>query len=284
MEDFRIKDVFIAMTRKDNPYQIMNCMVSYTMAKFFLAARDEKFGLDYPSMLLFINIFVHQAASMLIADCIDRDFDKAILNRRDRPIPSGKVRLKEAIVALVILYSLTIYTTYLIPYMTIWMQIKVNITYLMYITAKYYFPDPQLLLLGMNVYENIVISDGSLYHWCIVLFLWCPYYVLQVLHSGANARERARLVNTAVKLYQGKLKYVTLTAYIVGLLCGLYVVYERPLFWNYILIIHYILLSIRHQYHIMTSCKEFEEGKVDCLPYSAEEHFLLFMLKSVFLY
>lgn len=284
MIDFRIKDVFVAMTRKDNPYQIMNMMVTYIMAKFFLAARDEKLGFDYLSLLLFINIFVHQDASMLLADCIDCNFDKAISNRRERPIASGKVRLREAIAALIILYSIYAYTTYLIPYMTIWMQIKVNIVYLMYITAKYYYPDPQLLLLGMNVYENIVISPGTLYHWCMVLFLWCPYYVLQVLHSGANARERARLVNTAVKMYQGKLKYSTLIAYIVGFICGMYVAYERPLFWNFVILAHYIILSIRHQYHIIRSCKEYEEGNVDCLPYNSDEHFGLFMLKSLFLY
>jgi 4-hydroxybenzoate polyprenyltransferase len=284
MIDLRIKDILACYTRKENPYQITSILITYTMAKFFCAARDEKFGFDYYSLILFINIFFHQASGMLVADWIDRHFDRAMLSRRDRIFASGQIRFREAAVAFFIIYSITLYTSYLLPFMTFWLQVKIEVVYMLYICAKYYYPDPQFILLGMNVYENIAISPGNTYQWCLVLFLWCPYYVLQVLHSGGNGRDRARLVNTAVKLYQGKLKYVTLTAYLVGFLCGIYVLYERPLFWNYVLIAHYIILSIRHQYHIMTSCKDFEDGKVDCLPYNSTEHFSLFMLKAFFLY
>jgi 4-hydroxybenzoate polyprenyl transferase len=68
-----------------------------------LAAKNQNVDLIYLSSLFFIGAFLMRASGCIINDLWDKDFDKNVERTKNRPIASGKIAIKNAIVFLAIL-------------------------------------------------------------------------------------------------------------------------------------------------------------------------------------
>ncbi|MFT6077781.1 MAG: 4-hydroxybenzoate polyprenyl transferase [Myxococcota bacterium] len=73
----------------------------------FLAAKNRNIDIIYFSSLFFIGSFLMRSAGCVINDIFDRDFDKNVNRTKNRPIASGVISVKKALIFLAVLLFLS---------------------------------------------------------------------------------------------------------------------------------------------------------------------------------
>lgn len=69
----------------------------------FLASKNQNVDIIYFSSLFFIGSFLMRSAGCVINDIFDRKFDKNVQRTKNRPIASGVISVKEALIFLAVL-------------------------------------------------------------------------------------------------------------------------------------------------------------------------------------
>ena len=104
MEKFQI---FIQLTRLNKPIGFLLLFWpsawGLTLAYFF--SGNTTLYIKY-IILFFLGAVLMRSAGCIFNDIVDRNFDKKVQRTKERPIPSGKITVVEALIYIILLCSI----------------------------------------------------------------------------------------------------------------------------------------------------------------------------------
>ena len=131
--------------------------------------------------LFFLGAFLMRSSGCIINDLIDRNIDKKIDRTRNRPLASGKLSRKEAILALIFFLLLSFVILLQFNFYTIIFGIAILPLIIVYPLMKRYTHWPQLILGLIFNYGIILISINFLNEInidYIILYIGCIFWTL----------------------------------------------------------------------------------------------------------
>lgn len=126
--------------------------------------------------LFFIGSFITRSAGCIINDIFDRDFDKYVDRTKNRPLASGLVSLKEALILLLVLLICSLLVLLSLNHIAIYLGCAAFIMILLYPLTKRFTNLPQIFLgltfnFGSLIGYAAVANDISL--GSIIMYLAC---------------------------------------------------------------------------------------------------------------
>ena len=134
---------FLQLMRLDRPIGTWLLMWP-TMAALFLAADGQPGRTNLVIFLL--GVYVMRAAGCVINDYADRDFDGHVERTRTRPLATGRISAREALVLFVALLALAFALVCLTNTFTIWLSLGGALLAAIYPFMKRYTHFPQAVL------------------------------------------------------------------------------------------------------------------------------------------
>ena len=105
-------------------------------------------GLPSPRLMLIfgLGVILTRSAGCIVNDYMDRELDAHVLRTRDRPLPAGTVRPKEALILALLLAMAAFALVLLTNSLTVWLAVLAAVLAVIYPLAKHFTHLPQLLL------------------------------------------------------------------------------------------------------------------------------------------
>ena len=104
MQHFKI---FIELTRLNKPIGFMLLFWPCSWGLGYAYSVDQNFNLFlYYLLLFFLGSILMRSAGCIVNDIVDKEFDKKVKRTKNRPIASGKIKVKQSFVYVLILCSL----------------------------------------------------------------------------------------------------------------------------------------------------------------------------------
>lgn len=183
------------------------CLISLNMASS---------QLNLKLIIVFIiGSILMRAAGCIINDLIDHDIDNQVARTKDRPITSGKISFKEAIIFLFLLLFLSSLLLFCLNMKAILVALASVILVCIYPFCKRFTYWPQLVLgltynIGvfvawLSVRESITLVPSLLYIGCV---FWTLGYDTIYAHQDLEDDMRLGLKSTAIKLGDKTIKYL----------------------------------------------------------------------------
>jgi len=159
MEKFQI---FIQLTRLNKPIGFLllfwPCAWGLTLAHFF--SGNTTLYIKY-IILFFLGAVLMRSAGCIFNDIVDRNFDKKVQRTKERPIPSGKITVVEALIYIILLCSIALLILLQFNLLTITLGMGSMILAFTYPFMKRITYWPQLFL-GLTFNWGIVMGWTSI--------------------------------------------------------------------------------------------------------------------------
>jgi len=159
MEKFQI---FIQLTRLNKPIGFLllfwPCAWGLTLAYFF--SGNATLYIKY-IILFFLGAVLMRSAGCIFNDIVDRNFDKKVQRTKERPIPSGKITIVEALIYIILLCSIALLILLQFNLLTITLGMGSMILAFTYPFMKRITYWPQLFL-GLTFNWGIVMGWTSI--------------------------------------------------------------------------------------------------------------------------
>ena len=159
MEKFQI---FIQLTRLNKPIGFLllfwPCAWGLTLAYFF--SGNATLYIKY-IILFFLGAVLMRSAGCIFNDIVDRNFDKKVQRTKERPIPSGKISIVEALIYIILLCSIALLILLQFNLLTITLGMGSMILAFTYPFMKRITYWPQLFL-GLTFNWGIVMGWTSI--------------------------------------------------------------------------------------------------------------------------
>ena len=159
MEKFQI---FIQLTRLNKPIGFLllfwPCAWGLTLAYFF--SGNATLYIKY-IILFFLGAVLMRSAGCIFNDIVDRNFDKKVQRTKERPIPSGKITIVEALIYIILLCSIALLVLLQFNLLTITLGMGSMILAFTYPFMKRITYWPQLFL-GLTFNWGIVMGWTSI--------------------------------------------------------------------------------------------------------------------------
>tara|TARA_Y100000590_G_scaffold49143_1_gene51960 strand:- start:2307 stop:3170 length:864 start_codon:yes stop_codon:yes gene_type:complete len=159
MEKFQI---FIQLTRLNKPIGFLllfwPCAWGLTLAYYF--SGNTTLYIKY-IILFFLGAVLMRSAGCIFNDIVDRNFDKKVQRTKERPIPSGKITIVEALIYIILLCSIALLILLQFNLLTITLGMGSMILAFTYPFMKRITYWPQLFL-GLTFNWGIVMGWTSI--------------------------------------------------------------------------------------------------------------------------
>ncbi len=199
----------------------------FTPLVFGLKLNDPKLGLQ--TVLTFIAFSLITSAVYIVNDICDRQFDSLHPQKKERPIASGIISVKQGIFFSIILFLTGIIPAMFVNLMVLYVILTYVVLNLLYsVTLKHIaLLDIFIIALGfiLRLYAGFSATHIELSHWLIIItFLLSLFLALgkrrdDILYSKENT-----VVRKAIKGYN--LNFINLTMSIVsGIIILAYILY-----------------------------------------------------------
>ncbi len=245
--------IFLELTRLKKPIGFMllfwPCIWGLTIAYDFQDGLEKYF---FYIFLFFLGSIFMRSAGCIVNDIADRNFDKNVYRTKNRPIASGKISIKNAIIYSAILCLLAFFVLINFNMLTIILAIASMPLAFTYPLMKRYTYWPQLflgitfnygLLLGWtSIYGNLSIEAFIFYFGAI---FWTLGYDTIYGFQDIEDDEIIGVKSTSIKFKDNPKKFL-LACYLVFIFCflimGMYLKLNNYFFIGSILIILHMLL------------------------------------------
>ena len=159
MEKFQI---FIKLTRLNKPIGILllfwPCVWGLTLSYYY--SGNTILYIKY-IILFFLGAVLMRSAGCIFNDIVDRNFDKKVQRTKERPIPSGKITIVEALIYIILLCSIALLILLQFNLLTITLGMGSMILAFTYPFMKRITYWPQLFL-GLTFNWGIVMGWTSI--------------------------------------------------------------------------------------------------------------------------
>lgn len=206
---------FARLARLDRPVGIWllmwPCLWSLTLAG------EKGLGPDLRLIMLFvIGAILLRSAGCIFNDIVDRDLDAQVERTKGRPLPSGQVSVRSAVVLLAVLLLLGLVVLMQFNTLAIWVGAASLLLVAVYPFAKRFTFWPQILL-GMAFNWGALMGwaavDGRLEPAALLLYMggifWTLGYDTIYAHQDRRDDLVAEIKSTAVLLGEASRRWIT---------------------------------------------------------------------------
>jgi 4-hydroxybenzoate polyprenyltransferase len=150
-----------------------------------LALAELARGRSYPNplylLLFFVGAFVMRGAGCTYNDIVDRDYDAQVARTRNRPLPSGRVSVKQALAFAALLSLIGLAVLLQFNTFTRWLGIASLVLVALYPFAKRFTNWPQLVL-GLTFKWGALVGWAAIHNGidppAIALYLGCVLWTI----------------------------------------------------------------------------------------------------------
>ncbi|MBL0317865.1 MAG: 4-hydroxybenzoate octaprenyltransferase [Alphaproteobacteria bacterium] len=207
---------YIRLMRLDKPTGIL--LVLFPCWWGLLIA--QKHGIHWKLMLVFaVGTLLTRTAGCIINDLFDQEFDKQVARTKNRPLASGELSNKQAIIVLGIVFALAAPLLFFLPVGAIYIALASLVLMIIYPNMKRITFLPQVFLaftinwgalvawaaVGRGIGFPHVLSLGILY---FGLIFWTLAYDTVYAHQDREDDEDAGVKSTALLLGDATKEYV----------------------------------------------------------------------------
>jgi 4-hydroxybenzoate polyprenyltransferase len=233
--------------RLDKPIGIF--LLLYPTLWALLITINTKNFIDY--FIFILGVFVTRSAGCVINDICDRDIDKYVARTKLRPLASGIVSLKNAIILFILLNLIAIILALLyFKLLVILLALLAALLYISYPLFKRFFPIPQAYLsicFSFPIFMVFLQIDDKLNYVPIVLFFanasWVVAY--DTIYAMVDLTDdRIIGIKTSAITFGKSVGYYILFLYMIfiGLLIILGVFLKYSKFYYFFLIVAALLI------------------------------------------
>ena len=253
---------FFRLARFDKPIGIL-LLLWPTMSALWLASNG------FPDanilMIFIIGVVVMRSAGCVINDLVDSDIDKHVERTRRRPLATGELSTKEALVFLLFLLSIALCLAIVLGFKVVAWSLGGLVLTIIYPFCKRFIKSPQVIL-GLTFSWSIpmaYVACGTEFN-LSMFFLWVGVLIWIVVYDTFYALVdidddlKTGVFSTAI-LFGDKVSFITSLSQIIVLLVWAYLgtILEMSLIY-FLMLILILLLFYRQQ--LLISARE----KKDC--------------------
>ena len=253
---------FFRLARFDKPIGIL-LLLWPTMSALWLASNGFP---DVNILMIFIiGVVVMRSAGCVINDLVDSDIDKHVERTRRRPLATGELSTKEALVFLLFLLSIALCLAISLGFIVVAWSLGGLVLTIIYPFCKRFIKSPQVIL-GLTFSWSIpmaYVACGTEFNFSM-FFLWVSVLIWIVVYDTFYALVdidddlKTGVFSTAI-LFGDKVSFITSLSQIIVLLVWAYLgtILEMSLIY-FLMLILILLLFYRQQ--LLISARE----KKDC--------------------
>ena len=253
---------FFRLARFDKPIGIL-LLLWPTMSALWLASNG------FPDanilMIFIIGVVVMRSAGCVINDLVDSDIDKHVERTRRRPLATGELSTKEALVFLLFLLSIALCLAIVLGFKVVAWSLGGLVLTIIYPFCKRFIKSPQVIL-GLTFSWSIpmaYVACGTEFN-LSMFFLWVGVLIWIVVYDTFYALVdidddlKTGVFSTAI-LFGDKVSFITSLSQIIVLLVWAYLgtILEMSLIYFLMLI---VVLLFFYRQQLLISARE----KKDC--------------------
>ena len=253
---------FFRLARFDKPIGIL-LLLWPTMSALWLASNGFP---DVNILMIFIiGVVVMRSAGCVINDLVDSDIDKHVERTRKRPLATGELSTKEALVFLLFLLSIALCLAIVLGFKVVAWSLGGLVLTIIYPFCKRFIKSPQVIL-GLTFSWSIpmaYVACGTEFN-LSMFFLWVGVLIWIVVYDTFYALVdidddlKTGVFSTAI-LFGDKVSFITSLSQIIVLLVWAYLgtILEMSLIYFLMLI---VVLLFFYRQQLLISARE----KKDC--------------------
>ena len=244
--------IFVELTRLNKPigFMLLFWPCSWGLA---YASNDNLSLFLYYLILFFLGSVLMRSAGCIFNDIVDKDFDKKVRRTKKRPIPSGKITVKKALVYVLILCLFAFLILLQFNLLTIFLGMSSMLLAFSYPYMKRITFWPQLFL-GITFNWGIIITwtsiNNSINPEILILYLSAIFWTLgyDTIYGAQDMTddEIIGLKSTSIK-FKKNIKLFISICYSISIVLLIYLFrefLERPIFT---LMFIFFILSLIYQ-------------------------------------
>ena len=244
--------IFVELTRLNKPigFMLLFWPCSWGLA---YAYNDNLSLFLYYLILFFLGSVLMRSAGCIFNDIVDKDFDKKVRRTKKRPIPSGKITVKKALVYVLILCLFAFLILLQFNLLTIFLGMSSMLLAFSYPYMKRITFWPQLFL-GITFNWGIIITwtsiNNSINPEILILYLSAIFWTLgyDTIYGAQDMTddEIIGLKSTSIK-FKKNIKLFISISYSISIVLLIYLFrefLERPIFT---LMFIFFILSLIYQ-------------------------------------
>ena len=221
--------IFVELTRLNKPigYMLLFWPCSWGLA--YAHNLNQNFSLFiYYLILFFLGSVLMRSAGCIFNDIVDKDYDKKVKRTQSRPIPSGKITIKQSFVYVLILCALAFLILIQFNFFTIILGMSSMLLAFSYPFMKRITYWPQLFL-GITFNWGIVMAWASINNGIsveiIILYLSAIFWTLgyDTIYGAQDMSddEIIGLKSTSIKFKKNINLFLTIS-YLIVIILNLY--------------------------------------------------------------
>ena len=244
--------IFVELTRLNKPIGFM--LLFWPCSRGLAYAYNDNLSLFlYYLILFFLGSVLMRSAGCIFNDIVDKDFDKKVRRTKKRPIPSGKITVKKALVYVLILCLFAFLILLQFNLLTIFLGMSSMLLAFSYPYMKRITFWPQLFL-GITFNWGIIIAwtsiNNSINPEILILYLSAIFWTLgyDTIYGAQDMTddEIIGLKSTSIK-FKKNIKLFISISYSISIVLLIYLFrefLERPIFT---LMFIFFILSLIYQ-------------------------------------
>ncbi|MDF2964872.1 MAG: ubiA [Rickettsiaceae bacterium] len=244
---------YIYLTRLDRPIGIYLLFFPCLFGTALAAGDTEVF--IYYGILFFIGSILMRSAGCIINDLSDKDLDIHVERTKKRPIASGKVSTREAIICLTILLTLSLLVLIQLNVPAITISLSSIILVVLYPFMKRITYWPQAFL-GITYNVGVLVSYAAINppinFNAIVLYIGCIFWTLgyDTIYAFMDTKDDLKIgiKSSAIAIKDSYYKFILLLFYIIFILCVIISTYNaNALSAGYVVMLLVAILQLAWQ-------------------------------------
>lgn len=215
---------------------------------FALRSQNFDFEILKIAILFFIGSFIMRSAGCIINDIADRDFDKKVARTKNRPITSGQISVKEAIVFLGFLLLIGLIILLQFNKLTILLGFFALFFVILYPFCKRFTYFPQFIL-GITFNFSVLMSYSAITNQInlsiillyLVAVIWTIIY--DTIYAFADIADDVKIgiKSTAIKFSKNPKLILIILGVVKILLLTIIAIINKFHYVNFIIIFCYLL-------------------------------------------
>jgi len=222
-----------------------------TLWALFLAAHGRP-ALSILSIFV-IGVVVMRALGCVINDYFDRDIDREVMRTRDRPLASGRISTRSALITAGILsFVALLLWCFLTPIAQAWSFAALGLAFI-YPLMKRFFILPQMILglaFAFGIPLAFVETQGQIpkIAWLLYLATGCWIFAYDTVYALSDLPDDSRLgVYSSAQFFGSYWLLAVMTAELIFILLMAWVGYYLDLAWVYQLSLVFVLYLFLQQ-------------------------------------
>lgn len=254
-------NALLILMRVDKPIGIF-LLLWPTLTAFFILTEGNP-RLDLLAIFI-IGTVLMRSAGCVINDYFDREVDARVKRTRDRPLVTGKISPKEALILFFILITASASLLFFMNLFTFFIALTGTLITIIYPLTKRFFSIPQFFL-GFAFSWGIVMASAAelnaITEAAYLMFFACFFWILayDTIYALCDKEDDKLIgVKSSALAFGSKVRYFILTFHLLSLATWIYTGFTEQLNWSFYFCSLGVLPLIVYQMYLI---KDYDKDK-----------------------